>query len=239
MDIYQGYYVMYYSNALIKKMASDKILAIKLEKALSGVKEQVTEQAERIQDGATRMLYYMSCLTDNYQDVCARLKSEDIRFIEAFYQLVKDRKIITDLIHTYVELLLKNKTHQQLEHIRRLLLKMSVNISIQTLTVQSLAVSITTAICLGSNMRSRLTKYTYKISSLAIALPGIYGYVQEASESAARLQIMSPTYYQALYFRKLEMMYFLVEPVFMDAGSLRINFLSDEDIAYVISRMVR
>lgn len=105
---------MYYSDAIISKMASDKILAKKLEHAIFGVKEQLIEQASRIQDGATRMAYYTSCFTDNYQDVCSKLKSEDVRFFEAFYQLVKDRRMISDLIQIYVELLLKNKTPQQL-----------------------------------------------------------------------------------------------------------------------------
>lgn len=100
---------MYYSDAIISKMTSDKILARKLEHALSGVREQVIEQAGRIQDGATRMAYYTSCFTDNYQDVCSKLKSEDVRFFEAFYQRVKDRKMILTLIQIYVELLVKTK----------------------------------------------------------------------------------------------------------------------------------
>ena len=41
---------MYYSEAIMSKMASDKILALKLESALSGVKQQVIEQASRIQE---------------------------------------------------------------------------------------------------------------------------------------------------------------------------------------------
>ncbi|WP_279022804.1 hypothetical protein [Gibbsiella quercinecans] len=38
---------MYYSEAIISKMASDKILVRKLTDALSGVKEQVIEQATK------------------------------------------------------------------------------------------------------------------------------------------------------------------------------------------------
>lgn len=46
---------MYYSEDIMSKMASDKILALKLESALSGVKQQVIEQASRIEDGALNM----------------------------------------------------------------------------------------------------------------------------------------------------------------------------------------
>ncbi|ATA22107.1 hypothetical protein EDC48_110111 [Gibbsiella quercinecans] len=230
---------MYYSEAIISKMASDKILAGKLADALSGVKEQVIEQASRIQDGATRMLYYMSCFTDNYQDVCSRLKSEDTRFFEAFYQLVKDRRVISELIHIYVELLLKNRTQQQLEYINRLLMKMSVNISTSSLTTQSFSLGVTMAICLGSNVSTGIVRKVGKVSGLSVAAIALYGYIPEAVESAERLRLMCPAYYQALYMRKLEMMYFLVEPTFMKARSFKVTPSSDEDIVNAIARMVR
>ncbi|MGL6020466.1 MAG: hypothetical protein ACRC0C_17710 [Gibbsiella quercinecans] len=230
---------MYYSEAIISKMASDKILVRKLTDALSGVKEQVIEQASRIQDGATRMVYYTSCFTDNYQDVCSRLKSEDVRFFEAFYQLVKDRRVISELIHIYVELLLKNRTQQQLEYINRLLMKMSVNISTSSLTTQSFSLGITMAICLGSNVSTGIVRKVGKVSGLSVAAIALYGYIQEAVESAERLQLMCPAYYQALYMRKLEMMYFLVEPTFMKARSFMVIPSSDDDIVNTIVRMVR
>lgn len=73
---------MYYCDAIVSKMASDKALARRLENALSGVHDQVIEQASRIQDGATRMSYYASCFTDNYQDVCSKLKTKMFDFLK-------------------------------------------------------------------------------------------------------------------------------------------------------------
>lgn len=230
---------MYYSDAIVSKMASDKALARRLENALSGVHDQVIEQASRIQDGATRMSYYASCFTDNYQDVCSKLKNEDVRFFEAFYQLVKDRKVISDMIQIYVEILLKNRTPQQLDFIKRLLMKMSVNISTSSLTTQSFAIGITTAICLGSNINIGIVRKIGRVSGLAVAGVSFYGYIQEAAESAERLQVVNPIYYHALYMRKLEMMYFLVEPVFVKAQSHMVNLSSDYDVANAIARMAR
>jgi hypothetical protein len=230
---------MYYSDAIIAKMASDKDLAMRLDSAVSGVKNQIFEQASRMQDGATRIAYYTSCFTDNYQDVCSKLKNEDVRFFEALYQLVKDRKIISDLIQVYVELILKNKTDQQLEHIKRLLMKMSVNISTSSLTTQSFTLGVTMAICLGSNVSSSIVAKVSKVSGLAVAGLGIYGYIQEAAESAEKLQVMYPAYYNALYMRKLEMMYFLVEPIFLKARLYTERVSSDNEIANAIARMVR
>lgn len=230
---------MYYSNAIIDKIASDKNLAMKLDSAVSGVKNQIVEQASRIQDGATRVAYYTSCFTENYQDVCSKLKSEDVRFFEALNQLFKGRKIISDLINVYVELILKNKTYQQLEHIKRLLMKMDVNIITSSLTTQSFTLGVTMAICLGSNISSNIVAKISKVSGVAVAGLGLYGYIQEAAESAERLQVMHPIYYNALYMRKLEMMYFLVEPVFLNAHVYTETIFSDNEIANTIARMVR
>lgn len=230
---------MYYSEAIMSKMASDKILSLKLESALSGVKEQVFEQANRIQDGATRMVYYTSCFTDNYQDVCTKLKEEDVRFFEGLYQLFKDRKIISELILIYVELLLKNKNQQQLESIKNFLTRMNVNISVSSLSTQSFALAVTMSICLGSNMSAGIVRKVGNVSGLAGMALGSYGYIQQAADSAERLLAMSPAYHLALYMRKLEMMYFLVEPMFIKARVFISNIHSENDIANAIASLVR
>ena len=50
---------------------------------------------------------------------------------------------------------------------------------------------------------------------------------------------MHPAYYNALYMRKLEMMYFLVEPIFLKAGLYMERISSDNEIANLIVRLVR
>lgn len=116
---------------------------------------------------------------------------------------------------------------------------MSVNISTSSLTTQSFALGVTMALCLGSNVSTGIVRKVSKVSGLSVAAIGLYGYIQEAAESAERLQVMCPAYYQALYMRKLEMMYFLVEPMFMKAHSFMANLSSDDDVANAIFRMVR
>ncbi len=104
---------MYYSNIIIKKIGTDKELAARLDKALSGVKEGVVDYVNGLGDGATRLIYYTSCLTDNYQDVCKKLGSEDVRFICALYELVKHRDIIFRMVKIYIESCLKIKARQK------------------------------------------------------------------------------------------------------------------------------
>lgn len=229
---------MYYSDSIIREMQAEKLMALQLDKAVSGVGEQVLETAARIKDGATRAIYYTSCFTDNYQDVCAKLKSEDVRFGEGLYQLFRDRRIVYDLIEVYFKDVLQHKTQQQLEFIKWRLLKLGLNISTSSLTADSLTLGITTTVCLSLGFSPLVVGRVRALAGSAVGAAGLYGYVQQASESADRLKLCGPGYYHALYLRKLEMMYFLVEPIFVKAQAFENNYLSDDDIVNITSRMV-
>ncbi|MDY1038629.1 hypothetical protein [Lelliottia sp. CFBP8978] len=41
------------------------------------------------------------------------------------------------------------------------------------------------------------------------------------------------------YFKNLEMMYFLIEPLFIRANALKAQYASDREIADIIIRMIR
>ncbi|HEY2453378.1 MAG TPA: hypothetical protein VGI71_12245 [Scandinavium sp.] len=230
---------MYYSDLIIKEMQAERILALQLDKSLAGVKDEALDAAARIQDGATRALYYTSCFTDNYQDVCAKLKSEDSRFLTGLVQLVRNRRIVYDLIHIYFEEVLKHKTQQQLDAIGRGIEKLGVNISASTFSAKSLVAGITATICLSAGFSPLIVAKVRKLSGAGVFLAGTYGYVQLAAESAERLRLLSPMYYHALYMQNLEMMYFLVEQGFMKAQAFGHRYMSDHDVVNLIHRMVR
>ncbi|MFC0141366.1 hypothetical protein ACFFJN_15425 [Erwinia mallotivora] len=78
-----------------------------------------------------------------------------------------------------------------------------------------------------------------KISAAAVTIVSYYGYVQESADAANRLRARNPRYCYALYAEKLEMLYFIVEPV-ISRNALRFSPpSSDRDIAEVIMRMIR
>ncbi|MCS5808905.1 hypothetical protein LNO89_24450 [Klebsiella pneumoniae subsp. pneumoniae] len=64
----------------ISYLQANKILAMKLDRAVSGIEQRVSGQVKTIGAGVTRILYYTSCFTDEYQDVCKKQKNEDVRF---------------------------------------------------------------------------------------------------------------------------------------------------------------
>ncbi|KFC00957.1 hypothetical protein GTGU_03613 [Trabulsiella guamensis ATCC 49490] len=230
---------MYYSDSIIREMQAEKLMALQLDKAVNDLGKQVLETAARIKDGATRAIYYTSCFTDNYQDVCSKLKSEDVRFGEGLYQLFRDRRIVYDLIEVYFKDVLQHKTQQQLEFIKWRLFKLGLNISTSSLTADSLTLGITTTVCLSLGFSPLVVGRVRALAGGAVGVAGLYGYVQQAAESADRLKLWEPGYYYALYLRKLEMMYFIVEPIFVKARAFENAYLSDDDIVNIISRMAK
>lgn len=224
---------MYHSDLILKGIKADELMASQLEKALIGVKDQVLQQASKIGDGATRLVYYTSCFTDNYQDVCAKLKEEDLRFLDGIAEVVKRRDIIYRLVHIYFEEIFRFKTREQLSAINSGLLKAGVIISSNTLNNQTFVIGITTAVCLGIGFNSSIVAWTGKTAALTVTGLGLYGIVQQAADSAERLRLQAPMYYQALHMQRLEMMYFLVEPTFMKAQAF------ESDITNAIINMVK
>ena len=230
---------MYHSDYIIRQMQANKILAQTLEKAMVQLGHEVRNQANKFQKGAKRALYYTSCFTEAYQDVCAQQKIEDERFAKGIYCLIRNRNIISELVRIYIELLIENYTPQQLEKLKRLLMRVNIYISTRMLTNQAFAMGVTTAICLGMNAHLPVGHMIGRVAARAVSTIGIYGIVQDAADSAQRLQVMHPIYYHALYMCELEMLYFLVEPVFMRAGALKNQWLSDNDITNIILNLAR
>lgn len=224
---------MYHSDLILKGIKADELMASQLEKALIDVKDQVLQQVSKIGDGATRLVYYTSCFTDNYQDVCAKLKEEDLRFLDGIAEVVKRRDIIYRLVHIYFEEIFRFKTREQLSAINSGLLKAGVIISSNTLNNQTFIIGITTAVCLGIGFNSSIVAWTGKTAALTVTGLGLYGIVQQAADSAERLRLQAPMYYQALHMQRLEMMYFLVEPTFMKAQAF------ESDITNAIINMVK
>lgn len=110
---------MYYRNEVISYLQTNKILALKLDRALTGVEKAVSNQIENIGVGAMRMLYYTSCFTDEYQDVCQQQKNEDLRFKQGVIHLLRHGNLVYDLLKIYFEQIFKFKTNDQLEYIKK------------------------------------------------------------------------------------------------------------------------
>ncbi|MEL4015956.1 hypothetical protein [Dryocola clanedunensis] len=230
---------MYYKNDVISYLQANNILALKLDHALTGVGKAIANQIDIIGSGAKRALYYTSCFTDEYYDVCQQQKTEDIRFAKGVGHLFQHGGVVYDMLKIYFEELFRYKTSDQLEHIKQMLMAVNVHIAANSLTRHGFVLAVATSIAVGMNLSLKISSLAGRTANTVVSAAGLYGVVQKAADSANRLNYISPSYYAALYAQELEMMYFLVEPVFERSGALKVQWASDSDIADIITRMIR
>jgi len=141
---------MYYRNEVISYLQANKILALKLDHALTGVGKAVSNQIETIGAGATRTLYYTSCFTNEYQDVCQQQKAEDIRFTWGVYHIIRRENVVCEMLKIYFEDLFRYKTSDQIEHIKQMF--KSVFLSDETSTISIPGYSARKSLRLGIKM---------------------------------------------------------------------------------------
>lgn len=230
---------MYYRNEVIGYLQANKILALKFEHAVSAVGQQVTNQIDTLRKGATRLLYYTSCFTDEYNDVCQQQKLEDLRFRNAVIRIIQHGDVVYEMLRIYFEEIFKYKTNEQLEHIKKTLMAVNVYIAASNLTGAGYALAVATSVQIGLNLSIQLSSLTGRAAATVAGVVTTYGLVQKAADSAQRLLVKYPAYYSALYMNQLEMMYFLIEPVFERAGAFEAQRSSDSGIANIITRMIR
>lgn len=231
--------IMYGNDEIISHLQANKILALKLDHALTGVREAVSNQIETIGAGAQRALYYTSCFTDEYQDVCQKQKTEDIRFSTGVYHLLQNGNIAYDMLKIYFGEIFKFKTSDQLEHIKQQLMAVNVHIAASSLTNVGFSLAVASSVAVGMNLNLEISALAGRRAGGVVGGLGIYGVVQKAANSADRLRFTYPAYYSALYAQELEMMYFLIEPLFERAVAFKAQWGSDGDIADVITKMIR
>ncbi|MGR5943801.1 hypothetical protein [Enterobacter sp. C4G1] len=230
---------MYYRNDVISYLQSNKILATKLDHAVAGVRDAVVDQIETIGAGAKRALYYTSCFTDEYQDVCKRQKTEDQRFLYGVVHLLQHRDVVYEMLKVYFDEIFKNKTSSQLEHIKKMLMAVNIHIAASSLSRVGFTLATASSVAVGMGLKLELSVFTGRVAGIASMGASLYGVVQKAADSAYRLRFTNPSYYAALYMQELEMMYFLIEPIFERAGAIKAQWASDEDVVDIITRMIR
>jgi len=230
---------MYYKEEIINYLQSNNILALKLDHALTGVGDFVSNQIETIGAGAKRALYYTSCFTDEYQDVCKNQKNEDIRFTKGIHQILQHRDIIHKIMAIYFDEIFKNKTSEQLEHIKKRLMALNIHIAASSLTKSGFVLATATCVSIGMNISLEIGAIAGRTAGVAVTVTGLYGVVQKAADSAVRLRISYPAFFSTLYANELEMLYFLVEPLFVRAEAFKAQRASDAGIANIIEAMIR
>lgn len=230
---------MYYSKEIITYLQSNNILALKLDHALTGVGNAVSNQIETIGAGARRALYYTSCFTKEYQDVCQQQKTDDLRFKKGIIYFLLHDDVVYQMLKIYFEEIFKHKTSEQLEHIKQMLMAVNIHIAASSLTNAGFALATASSVAAGMNLSLEISALVGRRTGQIVGVMGLYGIVQKAADSAHRLHISNPAYYSALYIQELEMMYFLIEPLFERTAALNAQWVSDNEVVDIITKMIR
>lgn len=118
---------------------------------------------------------------------------------------------------------------------------MAINIHIAAshLTQNGFSSAVTAAVAIGMKVNLDMSALIGRRAGSALTITGIYGVIQKAADCANRLNYTLPAYYAALYEKELEMMYFLIDPLFVNSGALKNTSPSDNEISKIITTMIR
>lgn len=255
---------MSYNAAIIKKLEAENYLALVLEKGFKEVGREALKQGELIYNGVERLSWYSSCLTENYQDVCEKIRKEDVRFIRSILKIiptfhfklphigfefgekknnysdvqVKDN-VIKYMLKIFTEDVFSEIHYERRLNLNRILTKLSADYATVNFTNRSIAYSIASAIYMSAGLRATLESTLTSISRKSTTVLGGYGYVKIAIDAADRLKLINPILYTKFYNTEVEMLYFLIEPVVTKIDRKFRHALTDEQIASDIVRLIK
>ncbi|CDL86641.1 hypothetical protein [Xenorhabdus cabanillasii] len=221
-----------------------RVAGLKLERAVDDTIELGGEVLDTIGLGMRRKLWQASYFFDGYEDVYERIKEEDHRMNLNLLDL-KDknkRKFISRIVETYIDEVFKGDDEEKKKRMYSKILKFSAKIAVGKSIKLGISAIITEAIYLNLIKKTVVKNVAKRFISGILNVAQAYGYVEKASISANRLKIICPQLYWSLYFKKLEMLYFIVESelekgVYLIEG-VRTGQVDEEEIARVIASMI-
>ncbi|MBC8947328.1 hypothetical protein [Xenorhabdus indica] len=221
-----------------------RVAGLKLERAVNDTIELGEEVVDTIGLGMRRKLWQLSYFFEGYEDVYARIKEEDHRMKLNLMDLKNKEKrdFIARIIETYVDEIFKGNEEREKERIYKLILRYSSKIAIGKSIKLSVSAIIAEAIYFNVIKNTIVKNVAKRFINGMLNIAQGYGNVEKASISANNLKITCPQLYWALYFKKLEMLYFIVEPELEKGIYLIEGFknkqVNDEEVARVLSEMM-
>lgn len=129
-----------------------------------GVRDAVANQIGTIEAGVKRALYYTSCFTDEYQDVCKRQRTEDLRFLYGVTYLLQQRDVVYEILKVYFEEIFKHRTSEQLERIKHMLMAANVHKAASSLSRVGFTLATATSVAMGLGLRHELSVFTGRVA---------------------------------------------------------------------------
>ncbi|PHM71726.1 hypothetical protein [Xenorhabdus sp. KJ12.1] len=213
------------AQRILKEAQAD--FAIRLEKAVDGVRDVAQDTVHTIKKGGQRLLWRTSYFFDGYEDVNKRLNKEDGRLLLAAWTVAKggafENDIIKKFASIYLEKLLEpherdqaflNDLHEKLVRTSGSMMYLFAKFKISGVTKNAIVAAITESIYVALIEKAFIREGLRKIGLAITALFQFYGYFDKAAVSASKLKRECPTLYWSLYKNDIEMFYFIFEPLF-------------------------
>ncbi|MDX7986856.1 hypothetical protein FE392_05850 [Xenorhabdus sp. 12] len=223
---------------------AERVAGLNLEKAVADTTELGGEVVDTIGLGMRRKLWSISYFFDGYEDVYERIQNEDKRMeLNLINLLIGDnRKFIFKIVETYIEEVFKGREEREVNRILGLIFKVSSKSAVGNSIKFGASYAIAEAIYLSIIKNTALKSIVGRYANIFLSAFQVYGFYEKASAAANRLKIQCPQLYLSLYFKKLEMLYFIVESE-LEKGIYLIDgfnkkYVSDDEVARVISDMI-
>ncbi|RYC38050.1 hypothetical protein [Pectobacterium zantedeschiae] len=228
---------MQLSEYLKYKMESDKVLATHLGDITKKLKSNSISLTTDLYSGMERTSWYSSCLFEKYNDVCQELQYEDSRMVSAIKEVFKRDDVILDMVKIYIDNLMKDFDENKQKTIAKAILGVTSEFSTNRAIKESISYALAKFISTTLNFNASLRKTINQTSYWAITVTAFYGKVQKAAMSARHLRDINPALYALFYSQKLEMLYFLIEPIL--SPYIPINSKSEEEMINLINGVIR
>ncbi|MEX6216111.1 hypothetical protein AB6G22_20655 [Providencia hangzhouensis] len=220
----------YVERHFLNLTKEQEMIAIATDHGLSAMRDVAEDTVNTIGDGLNRSLRlgYSYFFDEAEFDT---IIDEDVRLFYAIKQFTENKNPLKDIIQTYLDLTLQNKTEKEVEDLYSRF-KKSINFAGKAATkrltkmvlIEIMAQILYEVIIFNPVVLKRVKSFTNAV----LIVGGVYGRSEQAAFAAQQLKITNPIYYRALYNKGIEMLYFIPKPK-MDKGLYIVDGYSSID----------
>ncbi|HEM6859186.1 hypothetical protein OKT22_01405 [Providencia rettgeri] len=230
----------YIEQHFINLTKEEELIAIAMDKGIAGIQEIASDVYDSLGDGLNRsMRRAVSYAVD--VDEYNSIHSQDERLISAIRKFSFEYNPIKDIVNTYIELALIEKTESEAKNIyEKIIQKLgySANLATKRLTkmviIEAIVESLYQIILFSPVVRKNIKM----VSNVAFTAIGGYGRFEQAAIAAETLSWHDPFFYWKLYGKGIEMLYFIPKPKIEKGLYLVSGKYPDEDIANTIVNLI-
>jgi hypothetical protein len=214
------------SDYLRFKLANDRALAIGFERVGRQLVSNGKTIVKNVFSGMERASWYGSCFFSSYQDVCQELLSEDGRLIASIQQVYHHHDILSFMIDLYIDYVLEkiNKNSSETYQLQAKSLDQTVrsgtefvaNLAVGKAEGSFIKIGSSYAISMSLSSMPQVSSLISKIGSGVLTAFQLYALAQDAAIAANKLKTLDFGYYNILYSNRVEMLFFLIQPVMIN-----------------------